>query len=132
MHPDLMKALEMVTKHAGAAHAEKMFGHLLGTPTPEKALDESTKEEILNHNLATGEKVMHLEPDGDEDQYGNEMPGDEGSQPQGPGDEHMPDKPMHLGIATTTERMPRIMPGPAKEEPIMPKKGGWPKGKSRK
>ncbi len=132
MHPDLMKALELVTKHAGAAHAEKLFGHLLGTPTPEKALDEGTKEDILNHNLNTGEKVMHLEPDGDEDQYGNEPSGEEESQPQGPADEHMPDKPMHLGIATTLEHTPRIMPGAPKAEPMMPKRRGWPKGKSRK
>ena len=128
MHPDLKKALELVTKHAGAAHAGKMFAHLSQTPsmpTPEKALNEGTQSDVLEHDVNThlpenappgspGMSTMLLEPDGDEDIHGHDM-GNEGGER---------DPEMHIMGVARTGPAPRIM-----ESHEMPKRG---RGRPRK
>jgi hypothetical protein len=142
VHPDITKALELVTKRAGRAHAEKVFSHLLGTPTPAKALNAGTQSEVLDHNMGNGAPTetppvnpgMMLEPDGDEDMHSHDMGPD-----NEPGEDTGRDPMRILGVARTAPRsMPTAPDAVHSSAPIMSakelprNKGGWPKGKSRK
>lgn len=125
VHPDIMEALRLVTRHAGAAHADKVFGPLLNKPTPGAGIDEGTKHDVLTHDINTGVPEAgdpKMPYEGSELEESGETPGEEQQEP------------IHgMGFAKTIEHAP-----PMKEPPMMSaselprRKGGWPKGKARK
>src|ERR1044071_9478531 len=141
MHPDIQKALRILTKHASMAQAEKSFGHLIknddegeygqanvcadlespipGTteqkhvPAPGKGLDDEAHDVMIQHDA--NHPAMSIEDD-----FGalpaGEPQDNEGDEPDGIERE----EPLHVGIVSTIERTrPTAPPSmPARESGI--------------
>lgn len=125
IHPDIKKAIELVTKHAGHAYAGKAFANLLGAPTPEKELDEKVKDEMLNHNAINGEATTHADPEMGSGEFGDSADGIEEPKIDGPEDEHLDSMPAKLGMMSTIERkmpMPHGLQETAKRRRGRPRK----------
>jgi hypothetical protein len=139
MHPDIEKALRILTQYASKAQAEKSFGHMLRKPgaeddehvhadlegkipgtteitpseSPEAGLDEDAKNVMLAHDANHTQELLA-------DDFGDEPVGEPAEDEEQEGE-----SPVHsLGIMSTHER------AASKPLPMPPEKRG--RGRPRK